>query len=184
MSTTPSPTTAVTAPPTSSLRPGCPAGSATGGEKAAEAEKIRAVIPAGWDVRISRTPADGTGSASDPFLIAANFALPQRTSTFGNGAVESMGATKVFVSLVEYGASSVGKALFAHQGLPCPLRADQFDPNTMQPSVAGMAGAQVFFTEQRRAFALYVVVGSYAARDKLLPLVNRFLAGVTIQPPG
>jgi hypothetical protein len=179
----PAPTTVVPPPTLASLRPGCPASPMTGVEKIAEGERIRAVIPAGWDVRISRAPAEGTGSTSEPFLIAGNFPLPVATSPFGSGAFGSMGPTKVFVSLSEYGAASVGKALFAHQGLPCPLTANQFDPNAMQPSVAGMAGTQRFFTDQRRAFALYAVVGSYVNRDKLVPLVNSFLARVNIQPP-
>jgi hypothetical protein len=182
---TSSATTARNSNPTSTSTPASscqPTASSDSGGQVEDSQGIRVVIPSGWDARISGPSTDSGGSVSGPFLIAANFKLPPGTGAFGNGAVESMRAGNVFVSLVEHTVGAVGTPLFARQGLPCPVTASSFDPNTGNPPVPGMGGLQAFFTTQGRAFVLYAVVGSYDNREQLVPLINAFLANVAIQP--
>ena len=69
-------------------------------------------------------------------------------------------------------------------------RADDFNPNVLQRAIRGQAGVQRFFQEAGRAFCLYVVLGSLANRDRLVPAVNRVLAtfelasaASLVQPP-
>ncbi len=40
--------------------------------------------------------------------------------------------------------------------------------------ILGQGGAQSFFSERGRAFCLYVVLGSYAARTRLVPRADAF----------
>jgi hypothetical protein len=93
-----------------------------------------------------------------------------------------MGDRDVFVCLFEYEPAATGTPLFAIRGLPRTLAADDFDPSMLRRGIAGQAGFQTFFQEAGRAFSLYVVLGSSARRAKLVPLVNRVLAGVRIAP--
>ncbi len=94
-----------------------------------------------------------------PIVHLANFALPHGRGDFGTGAVEIMTATNVFVSVLEYGPTEVGTALFAHDGLPMPTPTE-FSPNALQRRLAGQAGWQRFFTVHNRPFCAYVVIGS------------------------
>jgi hypothetical protein len=77
---------------------------------------------------------------------------------------------------------SANTPLFAYPRLPCPLDATKFLPNAMEHPVPGMGGVQASFTVAGRAVGLYAVLGSYADRDRLVPLINAYLAGVTIRP--
>lgn len=139
-------------------------------------------VPSGWDVRI-RGGASGPAGAVDYAVVhAANFALPAQREDFGGPLVSRMSAKQVFVALLGYGSEWAGQGLFAAEGLPHPLPASAFNPYQMQRPVAGMAGVQRFFTAQGRTFCLYAVIGSFARRGVLVPLVNKFLAGVTIKP--
>ena len=149
-----------------------------------DGERISVDVPPGWDVLVARpTEAGDDGqSTSNPVLHAANFPLPARRGDFGSGAVELMGPEDVFVSLFEYSADSAGQPLFAAEGIPRQLDPGLFDPNALQRVIAGQAGYQRFFTEQGRPFCLYVVLGSYANRGAVVPSVERFLAGLDIQP--
>jgi hypothetical protein len=97
-----------------------------------------------------------------PVLHFANFALPANRGDFGTGAVETMSANHVFVSVLEYGQPEVGSALFAGTGVPLPKPAEM-SPNALQRRLAGQAGWQRFFTVNGRAFCAYVVIG--AARN-------------------
>ena len=72
--------------------------------------------------------------------------------------------------------------LFAAQGLPTSLDPDDFSPNVLQRTIRGQAGVQKFFHDQGRAFCLYVVLGSFADRQQLVPRVNQVLATMTIEP--
>ncbi len=137
-------------------------------------------LPAGWDGRIYRRTPASAGELMHPVLHAANFALPEERGDFGSGAVELMKAPHAFVSLVEYDAESARMALFARPGFPLRLSADAFAPNQLQRALPGQAGVQRFFSERGRAFCLYVVVGNYLARAKLLPEVNALLASLQV----
>jgi hypothetical protein len=139
-------------------------------------------VPAGWDVRITAETAGLAGSVDYPVVHAANFALPATRQDFGGDLVTHMTRSQVFVALLGYGSDGAGHGLFAPSGLPLTLDPAWFDPLAMQRPIAGMAGVQRFFSAQGRKFCLYAVVGSYARRTVLAPVVDRFLAGVTIQP--
>ena len=138
-------------------------------------------VPPGWDVRISDSALGPAGAVDYPVVHAANFPLPTWREDFGGEVVAAMTGGQVFVAILGYGSDAAGQGLFAAAGLPRPVHPDWFDPHQMQRPVAGMAGLQRFFTAQRRAFCLYAVLGSYTRRAALVPLVNKFLAGVTIQ---
>ena len=58
-----------------------------------------------------------------------------------------------------------------------------FDPATLRRGIPGQSAHQAFFQESDRAFCLYVVLGSHARRAALVPIANRVLASVRIDPP-
>jgi hypothetical protein len=117
-----------------------------------------------------------------PIVHLANFAIPDDRGDFGSGAVELMGNDDAFVTLFEYGPESVDQPLFATQGMPRTLTPDQFQPNALQRTIAGQGGVQLFFSENGRAFCLFVALGSYANRAALTKKVNAALATITIGP--
>jgi hypothetical protein len=146
-------------------------------------------LPPGWDARIYRraeVAAASLNAQGEPtthtVLHAANFALPAERGDFGSGAVELMRGDNVLIALVEYHPSSVGSPMFAPPDLPRPLRADDFDPSMLQRRIAGQAGLQRFFSAAGRAFALYVVLGNYGDRRRLVASVNQVLAGIALGP--
>lgn len=135
-------------------------------------------LPPGWEGSIFRRRPD-PGERTHPVCHLATFPLPAGRGDFGHGAVEAMGPDDVFVSLFEYGPESVGMALFADHGLPVPIRPDAFDPAMLARTLPGQAGVQRFFTWKGRAFSLYVVLGSYARRHRVVPGLNGVLATLT-----
>ncbi len=149
-------------------------------------------LPAGWDGRItvrrdgvpeSAISASGTNVAalqSRPVVHIANFGLPNDRGDFGSGAVELMGDGDVFVALFEHEPAAVGTALFRPVGMPRSLQPGDFDPYTCRRGIPGQSAYQGFFQESGRAFCLYVVLGSHARRHRLVPMVNRVLAGVRL----
>lgn len=144
--------------------------------------------PGGWDARIVRPPPDILGAAATggppptvhPVLHAANFALPEERGDFGSGAVELMGPFNVLVALVEYHPDESATALFAPRGMPRRLEPGSFSPDVLQRTIPGQAGSQHFFSENGRAFSLYVVLGSFAQRAALVGQVNGALERVEI----
>ncbi len=140
------------------------------------------VVPAGWDVRIVGATSGPDGTIDYPVLHAANFPLPAGREDFGGEFLAAMTTRQVFVALLGYGSDAAGRGLFAPAGVPAPVRSDSFDPFQMQRPFPGLAGLQRFFSAENRAFCLYAVIGSYAQRTSVVPIVNQFLAGVTIQP--
>jgi hypothetical protein len=149
-------------------------------------------LPAGWDGRISvrrdgapenAISASGTRIAalqSRPVVHVANFGLPNDRGDFGSGAVELMGDGDVFVVIFEHEPEAVNTALFATLGLPRTLPVGAFDPYNCRRGIPGQSAYQEFFQESGRAFCLYVVLGSHAHRHRLVPMVNRVLAGVRL----
>jgi len=152
------------------------------------AHDITVDLPPGWDGEIYQRPGEGftpslrPGGAGivNPVMHLANFALPVPRGDFGGGAVELMGKGAVFISLFEHERAAAGTPLFASEGVPWPLRPDDFDPNRMQRPLPGQSGAQWFFRSAGRAFCLYVVLGSHARRAVLVREANRALATVTL----
>jgi hypothetical protein len=128
-------------------------------------------LPTGWEGRIFARP-PRPGERTNHLLHAANFALPGDAGDYGGGAVELMRTGNIFVSLVDFGPESANTPLFAHQGLPLPIRTDQFDPNTLQRTLPGQSGTQLFFTAGGRGYCLYIVLGSHLLRGRLVPVVN------------
>lgn len=152
---------------------------------------ITADLPNGWDGRITRRAEPSVagkathrggwpGEREYPLAHLANFALPERRGDFGSGAVDLMDGGNVFISLFEYGLESVGTALFARQGMPRRLRPSMFSGARLQRTLRGQTGAQLFFTDQGRAFCLYVVLGAEGRADTLVPLANQTLDATRI----
>ena len=144
---------------------------------------ISARTPSGWDARIYRRPSAG-GESSHCVLHGANFALPPGMGDYGSGAVETMGSSDVLIALLEFDPSDADSALFGRSGLPEALDPAAFSSSSLQRALPRQAGLQVFFNQSRRAFCLYVVLGSSTARPRLASLANRFLAGITIGAGG
>jgi hypothetical protein len=134
-------------------------------------------LPDGWEGRIYRRP---EGQA---ILHAASFALPAEDGDFGSAAVASMPPNGVFIALAEYDRDALGEPLFAHQGLPLPLRAADAHPRALQRLGRSRAGVQRFFTSERRPFGLYVVIRSEPVRVAHIDQANLVLGSLRITPP-
>jgi len=167
------------------------------------AHDIEADLPPGWEGRITRrteppgaeslrteppgtagraTPRGTPGERTHPVVHLANFALPEHRGDYGSGAVDVMTKQDILIVLFEFGPEAVGQPLFARRGLPRHLAAARFSPNALQRTRPGQAGRQIFFTEQGRAFSLYVVLGSHQAAPALTPKANAVLRATTIGP--
>ena len=114
-----------------------------------------------------------------PVLHLANFPLPDQRGDYGSGAVGLMRSTNVFLALVEFGPESLGTPLFAPNGLP-RLRAAELSETIMQRPIAGMGGAQRFFTVSGRPFCGYAVVGSLVRRASSVALLNGALSRIDV----
>lgn len=158
------------------------------------AHGLSVTVPRGWDARIVRraeaavaAPHAGLPGESvvpqsgfvAPVLHLANFALPEGRGDYGSGAVERMRSGHVFAALVEFGHESVGTALFSKSAFPT-IRASEISSSTMQRPIAGLGGAQRFFTNAGRPFCLYVVVGSVQRRTALVGLINQATKSIVI----
>jgi hypothetical protein len=159
------------------------------------AHGIEVTLPTGWEGRVFKRPmagevsagaADGApaapGETTNAVVHVATIALPVGAGDFASGAVDQLGTDDVLIVLFEYGPDGVTQPLFAAQGLPKSLDADEFNPNVLQRTIRGQAGVQKFFHDEGRAFCLYVVLGAFANRRRLVPLVNEVLATMTIAP--
>ncbi len=150
-----------------------------------EAHGVALELPTGWDVEfagVAPTAAQALGGeAFEPLVVhAGNFRLPADRGDFGSGAVEAMGAGGVFVSLLEYEPASAETALFKPNRLPSAIGIDDVAPHTLQRTIAGQAGTQVFCAEAGRAFCLYVVIGSYRRRSTLVPVANEVISTISV----
>jgi hypothetical protein len=170
---------------------------------------INTTLPPGWEGRIMKRAEPNTGegggpspkfaspTSTDQALAAAgrasaertypvvhmaNFAIPDDRGDFGSGAVELMSTDNLFITLFEFGPESVGQPMFATQGMPRKLTAADFQPNVLQRTIAGQSGFQQFFTENGRAFCLFIAIGSHGNRAALAAEANAALATVVIDP--
>lgn len=130
--------------------------------------RLAVELPSGWDGRIYRRLATAAGSTTHPVLHAATFPLPEERGDYGSGAVERMRTGDLFVALLEFDPEAAATPLFAWERPPA-LLPEYFSPDALQRVIPGQGGAQFFFSEWGRAFCLYVVLGSYAARTRLVP---------------
>jgi hypothetical protein len=142
---------------------------------------IEAYLPKGWEGRIFQRASINGGQAY-PVAHFANFAIPANAADFGGGVTPDMKPEDIFVVLFEYGPESLGKALFARKGMPRELKPDQFNTYTLRRGVGGQSGTQWFFTEQGRPWTIYIVLGSHARRNVLVPKVNLLLNQITLLP--
>lgn len=143
---------------------------------------IRVEVAPGWEGRIDEGGPLADGARRRAVVHLANFPLPAERADFGGGAVETMEPGDAMVILFEFGAESVGTALFSGDGLPRDLRSADFSRDTVQRPLPGHGGLQRFFVEQGRPFCLYVVVGSHIDRADVIPAINQLLAAVEISP--
>jgi hypothetical protein len=134
--------------------------------------------PRGWDLHVYRRATDDAATAY-PVMHAATFALPSNCGDFGVGAVERMSAEDVLVVLFEYEPGAAHTPLFRRTERPRP-RVTDFYPQALQRTVPGQSGAQWFFTENDRAFSLYIVMGSHQRRARRIPEVHALLDGLTV----
>jgi hypothetical protein len=132
-----------------------------------------------WDVRLYRRVAD-RDERTFAILHAGNFGLPRARGDFGSGAVELMKPHHVFLSLFEYEPEAAGTALFANSGFPL-VHHDHFSPRALQRTLPGQSGVQYFFHVGRRAFCLYIVLGSHRMRRDLVSQVGGLLATVAVR---
>jgi hypothetical protein len=112
-------------------------------------------------------------------LHAATVPLPEERGDFGSNVTPTLGPDDVFVSLFEYDPTSAGTALFATRGRPRLTPAD-FRGNQLQRTIPGQSGVQHFYTENGRAFCLYVVLGSHARRATLVRKANAVIETLTV----
>jgi hypothetical protein len=141
---------------------------------------LRAALPPRWEARLFlRDARVEEGASVHPVVHFGNFALPPGRGDFGSGAVEVMRPGHVFVALLEYDPADAGSPLFAAHGLPRLTPAD-FAPNALQRRLPGQLGVQRFFTENGRAFCLYVVLGSSHDAPRLIDEVHGLLATVEV----
>jgi hypothetical protein len=132
---------------------------------------LAVVTPRGWDARIYQRVAGPDKEVTRPIMHAADFALPNVRGDYGSGAVEIMSPDHVFLSLIEFDSADASTPLFKNPR-PARITAGEFGPNQLQRGLPGQAGAQFFFSEQGRAFCLYVVIGSYDNRATLVARAN------------
>ena len=140
-------------------------------------------LPPGWEAQVYRRPA-AVGPTTNAVMHAANFPLPPERGDFGGGVVETMSVDDALLVLIEYDRESARTALFAQSGPPPSLSPQSFSPDTLQRTIVGQAGAQVFFHVEDRAFCLYVVLGAFRNLIRLLPMVNAVLGTMRIDPRG
>jgi len=131
-------------------------------------------VPRGWEGRILRRSALNPAEQSRTVMHVASFPLPEERGDFGVGVTDLMRSGDVFVSLFEYGPESVGRLLFAAQGVP-QLTTDNFSPRRLQRALPGQVGCQLFFTANDRPFCLYVVIAGRIHTRALVSELNAML---------
>ncbi len=139
-------------------------------------------VPPGWETRIRKAAPTDPGGTFLPVLHAATVPLPGRRADYGDGVVETLGTTDLFVALIEYGEEAVGSNLYPRiDDIPF-ITPGSFHPHQLHHRYPGQAGVQVFFTHKERAFCLYVVIGSYSRRIELARKANELIAQLAIIP--
>ncbi len=140
------------------------------------AHGLRASVPDGWDLRISRrpspTPPAGSPPAAQPVprpvLHASSVPIPADVGDFGGGVIERLGPDDVFIALVEYEPVSAGHGLFERHGMP-QLAPSRFATNRLFRALPGRSASQQFFTAAGRPFCLYAVIGAHSRRMVTVP---------------
>lgn len=128
----------------------------------------------------TRASFQGLVVQTPPVLHLSSTRLPPGRGDFGSGAVDLLGSDDSFIAIVEYGADSVGTALFDTGPLPRSLDHRRFAPDGLQRAIAGQSGYQHFCTDNGRALCLYVVLGAHHQARRLTRSVNDILDRVEI----
>ena len=97
-------------------------------------------------------------------------ALPLGVGDFASGAVDSSAVTTCSSCCSSTTRERRPAAVRGARACRARSAPDDFSPNVLQRTIRGQAGVQKFFHDQGRAFCLYVVLGSFANRRKLVPL--------------
>lgn len=146
-----------------------------------EGRNIRVDLPSGWEGEIEAGLQVLEDGAVRPTVIhVANFPLPPGRGHFAIEVLENMVPGDVILILFEYGAESLGTALFEDQGLPTSIQAPSFAQDNLARPRLGMSGLQRFFTHANRPFCLHIVVGSHIDRRDVLQQINSILSSVVI----
>ncbi|HEX6392523.1 MAG TPA: hypothetical protein VFZ97_03720 [Acidimicrobiales bacterium] len=153
----------------------------TSGIRRIEAMGLAVVPPSGWEATIYRRPARPE-ERTFPVVHAATVPIPSERGDYGGGLVEMLGASDVFVSLLEFGPDAAGSALFRSAAAIPGLTPDAFRPRQLQRVIRGQAGVQRFVTVRGRAFCLYAVIGSIANRVPLTARANQLIGSFSVQP--
>lgn len=147
---------------------------------------LRLTLPSGCEGRIAALPpAVGPGevvaadAATTALVQVATVPIPPDAGDLGGGVVQALTSRDLFFSLGEFGAESVGTALFAPQGIP-QLRPADASPSTLRLMLPGQSAIQRFFTVNGRPFSLYVVFGSHTRRIGLVGVTNDILGSLQI----
>jgi len=147
------------------------------------------VLP-GWDARIERRQEASVAAPGSewpmsgfvhPVLHAATSTLPSVRGDYGSGYVERMGPLDAFVCLVEFDHEAGATAMF-EDGQPAGVAVRDVHPEAQQRVIAGMCGTQRFFATGGRAFCLYVVLGSWLHRERLVRTANQLISTIRIDP--
>ena len=138
------------------------------------AQGVGLEVPSGWEGRIVRRPAVHPAEQSRAVVHLASFPMPESRGDFGVGVTELMRSGDIFLTLFEYGPESVGTPLFASSGIP-RLTVGMFASRRLQRTLRGQIGCQLFFTANRRAFCLYVVVAGRLHLRRVIAQVNAML---------
>ena len=134
----------------------------------------------GWEARIW-LPDLPPPAENHPVVRLANFALPLTKDTYAEDVADGLRPGRVVASLAEFSPALAGRGLYAPQGVP---RVDvaSLDPRAVQRQAPGRAGVQRFFSEQGRAFSLYVIARSGSGLDRAMDELTIQLEGLVVDP--
>jgi hypothetical protein len=134
----------------------------------------------GWEARIWK-PDLPPPAENHPVVRLANFALPLTKDTYAEDVADGLRPGRVVASLAEFSSALAGRGLYAPQGVPGLSVAD-LDPRAVQRQAHDRAGVQRFFSEQGRAFSLYVIARSGPGLDRAMNELTIQLEGVVVDP--
>jgi hypothetical protein len=147
-----------------------------------QAHGLRIELPARWTGRLFRR------AGGNCTLHAGDFSLALNDGEFGDSSTARMPSGATFVVVTEYvpGAGlEPGRGLFAPRRIHLPLEPRSFSTTRLAHPRHGQAGTQQFFTAQGRPFCLYAVVaGAPSHRRRQLPVLDRVLRSLQVQPLG
>ena len=137
------------------------AGGVGGAHHPAPAPGPRSAASPGATTAPSRAGATGSPSeVPDPVVHLANFALPEDRGDFGSGAVDLMGAGPRARGPVRVRRPTASaQPLFAAPAASPRSPAAMFSRRPSSRRPAARPACQLFFTQNGRAFCLYVVLG-------------------------